>query len=52
MASMPTEQQLKNTLVSAGKAHHDYEANFLGGCATSIGPASMPLTSSVASAIS
>ena len=31
MASIPTEPQLKDTLVSAGQAHHDYEANFLRG---------------------
>ena len=31
MQSIPTEQQLKDTLSAAGSAHHDYEANFLSG---------------------
>ena len=31
MASIPTEQQLRDTLSAAGSAHHDYEVNFLGG---------------------
>ena len=31
MVSIPTEQQLRDTLVAAGSAHHDYEANFLSG---------------------
>ncbi len=31
MASIPAEQELKDALASAGQAHHDYEANFLGG---------------------
>ena len=31
MVSIPTEQQLKDTLSAAGSAHHDYEANFLSG---------------------
>lgn len=28
---MPTEQQLTDTLASAGSAHHDYESNYLSG---------------------
>lgn len=31
MASIPTEQQLRDTLAAAGSAHHDYESNFLSG---------------------
>ena len=31
MTSRPTEQQLKEALFAAGKAHHDYESNFLSG---------------------
>ena len=31
MVSIPTEQQLRDTLAAAGSAHHDYEANFLSG---------------------
>ncbi len=31
MVSIPTEQQLRDTLSAAGSAHHDYEANFLSG---------------------
>ncbi len=31
MVSIPTEQQLKDTLSAAGSAHHDYETNFLSG---------------------
>ncbi len=31
MVSIPTEQQLSETLTAAGSAHHDYESNFLGG---------------------
>ena len=31
MVSIPTEQQLKETLSLAGRFHHDYESNFLGG---------------------
>lgn len=31
MASIPTEQQLRDVLSAAGMAHHDYESNFLGG---------------------
>ncbi len=31
MASIPTEQQLRETLSAAGSAHHDYESNFLSG---------------------
>jgi len=31
MVSIPTEQQLRETLSAAASAHHDYETNFLGG---------------------
>ena len=31
MDSIPTEQQLKETLSAAGSAHHEYETNFLNG---------------------
>ena len=31
MVSIPTEQQLKDTLGAAGSAHHDYESNYLSG---------------------
>jgi hypothetical protein len=31
MDSIPTEQQLKETLSAAGNAHHEYETNFLNG---------------------
>ena len=31
MVSIPTEQQLRDTLSAAGSAHHDYGANFLKG---------------------
>ena len=31
MVSIPTEQQLSETLSAAGSAHHDYESNFLSG---------------------
>ena len=31
MPSKPTEQQLKDALSAAGRAHHDFESNFLNG---------------------
>ena len=31
MTSIPTEGQLRDALVSAGQAHHDYQENFLDG---------------------
>ena len=31
MVRMPTEQQLIEALFAAGKAHHEYESNYLGG---------------------
>lgn len=31
MVSMPTEQKLMQTLSAAGRAHHEYESNFLNG---------------------
>ena len=31
MVSMPSEQQLKDTLGAAGSAHHDYEFSYLSG---------------------
>ena len=31
MVSIPTEQLLRETLSTAGIAHHEYEANFLNG---------------------
>lgn len=31
MPSKPTEQQLKDALSAAGRAHHEFESNFLRG---------------------
>lgn len=31
MSSDPTEEVLEHALAAAGKAHHDYETNILGG---------------------
>ncbi len=31
MASIPTRRQLKETLLKAGKTHHEFQTNFLNG---------------------
>ena len=31
MASVPTKQQLMETLIAAAKAHHEFQTNFLNG---------------------
>ena len=31
MSNIPTKEQLLTTLIDAGKAHHEFQTNFLGG---------------------
>ena len=31
MTSLPTMQKIKETLIAAGKAHHEFQTNFLDG---------------------
>jgi len=31
MATVPTKQELVDTLISAARAHHEFQSNFLGG---------------------
>ncbi len=31
MNELPTKEQLLKTLIDAGKAHHEFQSNFLGG---------------------